>query len=115
MAVLDRRPQRLDIHMIAGDPLKLVCPLTNRGDGSPADLTGKTFRGGVRLRNGTELSFDCVVDGSTVTARLSRGDSAQMGRSQPWGLEVLEDSDPEYGGATLVAGTIYATEDVPSG
>ncbi|MGE4532090.1 hypothetical protein [Halomonas sp.] len=114
MAVLDRRPQRLDIHMMAGDPLRLVCPITDSA-GDPSDLTGKTFRGGVKLRDGTELTIACTVDGNTVTAKLSREDSAKLGRSQPWGLEVLEDSDPEYGGVTLVAGTIYATEDVPSG
>ncbi|MGM0517896.1 MAG: hypothetical protein ACQER6_09885 [Pseudomonadota bacterium] len=112
---LDRTHQRLDIGLTRGDPLTITVPVTNKSDGTPADLSGKTPVAGIRLDDGSTLPMEASVDGSAIVVRLSRSVSAQLGPMQLWGLELLEDADPEYGGLTILGGLLTTGENVPNG
>ena len=100
---VDLRPGKLDIKVRRGDTDGI--PIVIQESGSPADLTGRTYRAQLRKTVTTTTAVDITVDtteaaAGTLILRLDPIVTAALAGDYAWDLEQ------DYGGTirTIVAG-----------
>lgn len=110
MAVIDARPMTTDLHVYAGDDLKLHVAVTDDA-GAPIDLTGYTAMAQVRdtTDGATSIDFTATVAAGGIDLVMASALTTTLPAKGVWDVQITSATSEV---TTLAGGRVTVTPDV---